>query len=257
MKIGAQMYTVRASCKTTEDFDATLRRLAEMGYRYVQVSGTCEFDPVWLRDRLKEYGLVCGLTHVKPEKILANVEQVFRDHETFGCNYIGIGGTPKGCSGSLEAIQYFADQYLPVAEKIRDMGGKLFYHNHSKEFARYGGKTELEWICDYFPTDVLGFTMDVYWAQHGGADPAAWIRKLKGRMECVHLKDMSGSIGSNDSKMCAVYEGNMDFDAIIKACAEVNTKYAFVEQDDCYGECPFDCLNRSFVNVTSRFPDMK
>ena len=37
MRIGAQMYTTREACRTLEGFALTLRRIADIGYRYVQV----------------------------------------------------------------------------------------------------------------------------------------------------------------------------------------------------------------------------
>lgn len=48
MNIGAQLYTVREFCKTLDDFALTLKKVADIGYRTVQVSGTCAFDPAWL-----------------------------------------------------------------------------------------------------------------------------------------------------------------------------------------------------------------
>ena len=43
MKLGAQLYTVRDFTKTTDDFAETLKKVADIGYRTVQVSGTCAF----------------------------------------------------------------------------------------------------------------------------------------------------------------------------------------------------------------------
>ena len=43
MEIGAQLYTVRDYAKTTEDFAETLKKIADIGYRIVQVSGTCGY----------------------------------------------------------------------------------------------------------------------------------------------------------------------------------------------------------------------
>ena len=57
MRIGAQFYTVRDFCKTPEDLAQSLRRVADIGYTTVQISGTCAYDPAWLRDRLRENGL--------------------------------------------------------------------------------------------------------------------------------------------------------------------------------------------------------
>ena len=40
---------------------------------------------------------------------------------------------------------------------------------------------------------------------------------------------------------------------LINAAAEkAGTKYAFVEQDDCFGEDPFDCLKKSYDFLASR-----
>ena len=60
MEIGAQLYTVREYCKTLKDFEDTLKRIADIGYTNVQVSGSCAFAPEWLNEKLKENGLRCG-----------------------------------------------------------------------------------------------------------------------------------------------------------------------------------------------------
>ena len=65
-RIGAQLYTVRDLCKTKEDFENTMKRLAEIGFKTVQLSGVpadvCG-DPVYTRSVLDNYGLECVATH--------------------------------------------------------------------------------------------------------------------------------------------------------------------------------------------------
>ena len=63
MKIGAQFYTLRDHCKTLEDFSESLKKVADIGYTEVQISGVCQYEPEWLRDELKKNGLKCVLTH--------------------------------------------------------------------------------------------------------------------------------------------------------------------------------------------------
>ena len=46
--------------------------------------------------------------------------------------------------------------------------------------------------------------------------------------------------------MAPVGEGNINFDAVLYACESAGTEYLLAEQDDCYGEDPFDCLARSY-----------
>ena len=120
------------------------------------------------------------------------------------------------------------------------------YHNHNQEFAKRDGKVLLFHLCDAFSKEELGITLDCYWAQAGGADPADLIRTLSGRVECVHYKDMVYSSSDKAPRMAAVGEGNMNYRKIIKASLDAGVEFAFVEQDNCYGENPFDCLKRSY-----------
>lgn len=91
----------------------------------------------------------------------------------------------------------------------------------------------------------MGIMLDTYWVQSGGGDPVYLLEKLKGRTPCIHLKDMIFT-AENERKMAVVSEGNMNFPAILKATIDNGVKYALVEQDNCYGENPFDCLKRSY-----------
>ena len=91
MEIGAQLYTVRDYCKNLTDFAETLKKVADIGYRTVQVSGTCAFEPDWLDGELKKNGLRCVLTHTPGDRIAADPAQVAKDHDRFGCEYVGLG----------------------------------------------------------------------------------------------------------------------------------------------------------------------
>lgn len=243
MKIGAQLYTVRDFCKTTEDFAKTLERVAQIGYTTVQVSGTCAYDPAWLDRELKKNGLTCPLTHISPDRIRDDTLAVIRDHEVFGCGHIGIGALPKAPDGLAEIDTFIAD-FLPAAKTIREHGKRLLYHNHQFEFGRYNKeKTYLEHILESFPQDLLGITLDTYWVQVGGGNPAEWLTKLRGRVPCIHLKDLA--IERMEQRMAPVGSGNLNFDAILSAAESAGTEYLFVEQDDAYGKDPFEELSIS------------
>lgn len=250
MKIGAQLYTVRDFTKTTEGFSETLKRVADIGYTAVQVSGTCEFCAEWLKHELEKNGLECVLTHTKPSEIMENTAKVCFDHDVFSCRNIGIGAIPGG-KLTDEVYGKFVSDFKPAAEKIRAMGHKLFYHNHAFEFSRSAdGRIFMDKLIEDFPPELLGITLDTYWVQFGGADPAAWLKRLKGRVECVHLKDMTATY-KNGNRMAPVGYGNMDFERIIDAADGAGTKYLLAEQDDCYEEDPFECLRKSYGYLTS------
>ena len=57
MKIGAQFYTIRDYCKNLDDFAESLKKVADIGYTTVQISGTCAYEADWLAEQLKATGL--------------------------------------------------------------------------------------------------------------------------------------------------------------------------------------------------------
>lgn len=243
MHVGAQLYTVRDFCKTLADFEETLKKVVDIGYRYVQVSGTCAFEPAWLRDRLEQNGLRCVLTHVPPDRIAEDTRAVISDHDVFGCDNIGIGYYEV----HREGVEAFHDRFGKAAARIAEAGKRLCYHNHDQEFRKSEGRTVLELLAERFSPELLCFTPDTYWIQAGGGDPAWWIRRLQGRAPCVHLKDMAYG-----RKMAALGEGNLNLDAVLAACEDAGTDHLLVEQDDCDGQDPFACLKTSYDFLRSR-----
>ena len=245
MEIGAQLFTVRDFCKNLDDFSLTLAKIAEIGYKHVQVSGTCAYPAEWLRDELAKNGLTCVLTHTPAARLLEETEPVCREHNVFGCKYIGLGY--YAFSPAKEKYSEFCAKYAPVAEKIAASGNYFMYHIHASEFKKIGGKTVLAHLAEDFPADKMGFTLDTYWIQVGGGDPAAWIEAFSGRVPCIHLKDYAYG-----PTMAVVGEGNINFDRVFAATQKAGTKYMLVEQDNCNGEDPFDCLKRSYSYLRSR-----
>ena len=121
------------------------------------------------------------------------------------------------------------------------------YHNHANEFRKIDGRLVMERLMEAVPADRMGFTLDTYWVQVGGADPAQWLEKLAGRIPCIHLKDYAYG-----RKMAVVGEGNINFDRVFEKAATGGTQYMLVEQDDCNGEDPIECLRRSYQFLKSR-----
>ena len=240
MILDAQLYTVSSFCKDLNSFSESLKKIADIGYTTVQVSGVCDYEPKWLRDELNKNGFKCVLTH-KPIDALKNAKKTCEEHRIYGCKNIGLGF--YGFNGEKPEWTFdgFMETFPAITKAIKENGGYFMYHNHEQEFMKIGGKTILQKIAEEFPADELGFTLDTYWVQAGGANPADYIEMLSGRVPCIHLKDFAYG-----KKMAVIGEGNINFDKVISAAEKAGTEYLLVEQDDCYGEDPFDCLKRSY-----------
>jgi len=238
MQIGAQLYTTRELCQTLDGFADTLKKVADIGYRTVQVSATCPFEGEWLQEQLERNGLRCVLTHTPVPRLLGEMDKVIRDHDAFHCDHVGLGWYAFDEENTYEN---FISTFMPMAQQLK-AGGKLFmYHNHDQEFKRIGGQLVLEKLMQDVPQDLMGFTLDTFWVQAGGGDPAQWLEKLSGRIPCIHLKDYAYG-----RKMAVIGEGNINFDRVFEKAEAGGTQYMLVEQDDCNGEDPIECLRRSY-----------
>lgn len=246
MKIGAQLYTVRQSCTKLDDFAETLKRVADIGYTTVQVSGTCDYEADWLAEQLKANGLSCNLTHYKLDRIMHEPDDTVAFHNAFGCKYIGLGGMPGNYRGSVANTTQFVTDMLPAARRIKELGSLFMYHNHAFEYERAeDGRTYMQILSDEFAPDEMGFTLDTYWVKYGGAEPVDEIKRLAGRLPCVHFKDME-VLEDGTRRFSWVGGGILNFEEIIAALESAGTQYAFIEQDDCFGADPFDCLRKSY-----------
>lgn len=251
MKIGAQMFTIREFCQTPEGITKSLEKLAEIGYRYIQFSGCGPIDPQLLRDTCDRLGIELILTHSKYERIIDDTEKLIEEHDIYGSDYIGLGAMPKYAQVDKNGLDAFIKVIEEPIKKIKAAGKRFGYHNHAFEFRKMDGDLIFNHLLNHFPADEFGVILDTYWVQQGGADIYQWIDKMKGRLYCVHLKDQGVKEDGKSPMMMAIGEGNLNFPAIIKAFEEAGAEYAFVEQDNCNGEDPFECLRRSFEYLKS------
>lgn len=250
MKIGAQLFTLREFCKDLPSFAETLKKVADIGYTTVQVSGTCAYEADWLKQELDKNGLKCVITHTAPALLREQLPKVCADHKHFGSHCVGLGMYSFKMDDLAASYQDFLDIYKPIAREIKENGLYFMYHNHHYEFAHLGGMTLLERMAQDFAADEMGFTLDTFWVQAGGANPVDCIKMLSGRLPCIHLKDYAfANTGKFSDNIAVVGEGNINFPDVIKTAADAGTEYLLVEQDNCHGEDPFDCMKRSYDNL--------
>lgn len=257
MILGAQFYTLRNCCKGLYGLEESMKKVADIGYKSIQLSGVCPYEGEWAAEKARENGLTIDITHYDYKKICNDTENTIKQHDAMNCKCIGIGSSPY--DKNREGLDKLCEEIAPAASKIAASGHKLMYHNHHFEFVKFDGKTFLEHLCDRFSPDEFGITFDTFWAQAAGADPAQWIKKLHGRLDRVHFKDMMVFIGADPNnrlnlrRIAPIGDGVMNYDAIIQACLDENVEIGYVELDDCYGADPFECLKKSYNYLNTQY----
>ncbi len=249
-RIGAQLFTVRDYMQTIEDFDKTCKKIADIGYKIVQVSGSpLEADK--MREVLDRYDLKTVVTHRGYDDFKNRLEWVMDYNKTLGSEVCGLGMMPVECFADGDKFEEFLKYSRKICDELKKNGLKFGYHNHSWEFAKYKGKTILDILAEETDPDIFTFILDTYWIQYGGANPTDIIEKLGKRVVNIHFKDYTVKHGTGDAQMCEIGEGNLNWDSIINTCEKSGAKWVLVEQDVCERD-PFESLKMSYDYLTDK-----
>ena len=156
--VAAQMYTLRDFTKTPGDIASSLKRVSEIGYRAVQMSGLGPIDPTELKTICDGEGLAICATHTGYDRLRDETDAVIEEHRIWDCKYPAIGGLPKpyredGANGFIK----FAREASEVARKLSDAGLTFGYHNHSFELEKFDGRTALQILFDESDPEVFQF----------------------------------------------------------------------------------------------------
>jgi len=241
-RIGAQYYTIRDFCRNLNAFDDSCKKISEIGYKLVQLSGIGDFSGEDIKNILDKYGLEAVCTHRASQNYLENIDKEIEFHKTIGCNICGLGAMPR-FNVKEETIKSFIDNFTPICRKLGEHGLTFAYHNHAFEFEKINGEYVFDILTGGINADNFKFILDVYWLSYAGINPAKFIRERSGRIACVHFKDLK--ISDNKQLFAEIGQGNIDWDDVISACEEAGVKYVLVEQDVCEGD-PFESLSKSY-----------
>lgn len=229
--IGAQFYTIRDYLKTPEDFEKACEKIAEIGYKIVQISG-CPLEAKVIKPILDSYGLKVVTTHKRYDDFKNNLEAVIEYNQILGCDLCGLGSASNDVMRNADTAKEFVEFVNKVCYNLKKENMYFGYHNHSKEFVRIGDKTFWEILTEGTDAETCNFIVDTFWVQVGGKNPAEEIRKLGKRAMAVHFKDFAvNPENMRTPQICEVGRGNLDWDGIIKACDDAGTRWALVEQD--------------------------
>lgn len=251
-KVGLQLYSVREDME--KDMEATLKKVKEIGYDYVEFAGYFGHTAEQVREWLDKYGLTCVSVHQGYEVFLENEQAEIDYLKTIGAKFCAVPwmGVDKH-KGSENFEQTVAD-FKKVGTALKNAGIQMLYHNHDFEFGRYEDKFLLDWLYESLPADLLQTEVDTCWVRYAGYDPAEYLCKYTGRSPVVHLKDFicknfnAGAVyalidnsGNDDNKPKSkdeagfefrpVGHGVQDIPAILQASEEAGADIVIVEQD--------------------------
>lgn len=238
------LYTLRDHIKTREDALASFDKVAQIGYKSVQVSGMDQtlFPEAELRDILLERGISICATHEPAKTILDDTRKIIDRLSRLGVKYTAYPH-PAGIDFTdPAAVDDFLKKLDLAAKKLADAGQVLTYHNHAGEFFKPDGQTTI--MDRIYNETSLQAEIDIHWVQRGGESPLAWMAKMNGRLPLLHLKDYLVDAGGAP-QFAELGNGTLPIKEIVAAAEKSGCLHYIVEQDVCPGD-PFDSIATSF-----------
>jgi len=244
--IGVQAYSVRDALG--EDFAGTMKKLADIGYKYIEAYGLevdgklLGMDPTEYRKVVEDLGMEMLASHCS--YFTADQAEQMRDASlAAGIKYLIIPYLNDTMRSDYSAV---ADNLNQIGEALQGSGLIFGYHNHDFEFQPTAdGRIPMEILIEETQPDLVTFEADLYWVTKGGTDPMELINKYPGRFNLFHVKDANEAL-----EQTTVGSGIVDFATILKAQEISGWQYYFVEDertDDPFGNLKgaFDYLNQA------------
>ena len=223
MKFAVQLYSLRDHIKTGADLLWILEEVKKLGFEGVEFAGFYGNSAQTLKAKLDELGLVAvgahmGLGDFEKE----NLQKTLADVKALGMKTVGIGGADTGTEDSLSHV---IDVLGYAHEVFAKEGVRVYFHNHTSEFAPPLFATHPGTIFDRLKA-VCDMQVDTYWSFAAGQDNYKLITENKDRIVHLHIKD------GVDRTPKALGEGNNDLAAVVRAAKDAGIEWLILENDD-------------------------
>jgi sugar phosphate isomerase/epimerase len=243
--VGLQLYTVRELMK--QDFDGTLAKVAQIGYREVEFAGYFTKSPQEASAALKKNGLTSPSEHVPYDTVEKKWPETLEAAHIVGQKYIVCPWIDVAQRKQPDGWKRAVDLFNQAGEASQKAGIQFAYHNHAFEFEPYdslGGKMPYDFLLAETDPKLVKMEMDLCWITVGGQDPLTYFDRYPGRFPMVHVKDWAktGPLGNThveeighpakEGHMANAGAGSIDFKRIFAQSAKGGIKHYFVENDE-------------------------
>lgn len=222
--IGVQLYTVRSLME--DDFEGTLRQVADIGYREVEFAGYYGRSPDEVRGLLDELGLSAPAMHVPLNMLRGDLDSILQTAQAIGHEYVVCPWLPEA-QRTMGFYRELPSILNAIGQQCRDAGLQFGYHNHDFEFASMDGTVPYNLLLQETDPQLVGMELDLYWIRAAGYDPLTYFADYAGRFPLCHVKDRTA-----DGEITAVGQGEIDFAAIFAQSEQAGLQHYFVEHDN-------------------------
>jgi sugar phosphate isomerase/epimerase len=261
-RVGLQLYTVRDLMK--KDFEGTLAKVAQIGYKEVEFAGYFGKSPQDVRKILDANKLTSPSEHVPYDTVEKKWPETLEAAHAIGQTFVVCPWIEVSQRKEADGWKRAAELFNHAGEAAQKAGIQFAYHNHAFEFEpsqALGGKLPYDFLLAETDPKLVKLEMDLCWITVGGHDPLEYFNRYPGRFPLVHVKDWStkgpggndygGATGaaSKPGHIVDPGQGEVDFKRAFALSGKAGIQHYFVENDE--PKSPFDDLKISYDYVAT------
>lgn len=244
--LSIQLYSLREY----GDLEAQLAALSGIGFRRVELVSSHLEDAKGTRAKLDAHGITAPTGHVSLEMLRDRLDWAAEQASIIGIKELYMPAVPVAeRNASADGWRRVGQELGAMAEKMAAHGLPLGYHNHDWEMKTFeDGKTGLDHLFDGADGTPLTFEADLAWLTRGGADPVAWMKKMRSRLTAVHVKDLAVP-GTNPEEegWSNVGAGTLDWPNLWREAVALGAEWMILEHDRPKDPVAFAAESRAFL----------
>lgn len=260
--VGLQLYTIRDAMSA--DLKGSLKKLSDLGYKNLELAGYSDgkfygYTAKEFKKIVSDLGMEVISSHsaVESKGITMDTAKLMADsHAALGVKYC-IQPWVNDEDRTIEKFKKMIGDWNKVGKIMKGVGIQFGYHNHNFEFKNMNGVVPYyDIFMPEMDKDLITMELDLFWATKAGQNPVEMFNKYPGRFQLLHLKDMHTKqppfFDVIKDDICSVGAGVIDFKKILAAKKIAGTKYTFVEDDNQGMGKPWEALEVSVKNLTTK-----
>lgn len=240
--IGLQLYSLREELQ--QDFEGTIRQVADMGYIGVEPWGGMPTDLTEAAALFKSLDLQVFNSHVGFPSDESGQQAMLDVASAFGLSRVAIAFLPPEMFETIDSIKGVCEKINQVNQLAKANNLTLGYHNHWWEYKTLDGQDTLDLMLSELDDDIF-LEVDTYWVEVGGLDTLDFVKKVGSRAPLIHIKD--GPL-NREEPMTALGRGNMPIPELVAACADT-AEWLIVEIDRTDGDM-LEAVAASYTYLT-------
>ncbi|MCL5278982.1 MAG: sugar phosphate isomerase/epimerase [Planctomycetes bacterium] len=235
LPIGCQLYPVGK--QIAQDFEGTLRQLAAIGYRTIELCSPPSYEKsgfaplvkmtaAEVRKAFAAAGLRCESCHYQFQELKDKLDDRIAYAKELGLKHMILSTFGLRKDAAMADWLKAAGELNKIGEKVKKQGIQLGFHNHNFEFQEIDGVLIYDKLMSEFDPQLVKMQFQVAVISLG-YQAATYLRKYPGRFCSLHLADWS----STEKRPVPVGSGVVDWKGLFAAAKIGGVENYFVEMN--------------------------